>query len=203
MIHGMVDRPLIFTMDELKRLPSVSRIHFVECAEAICRGSDKTVQARTGSTSCSEWTGVPLSLLLKEAGVQKGATWIVAEGAEQGKHFKSIPIEKAMDDVLVVYGQNGEAVRPEQGYPLRLLVPGYEGINNVKWLRRIKVVDQPYMSMMNQVPQPARGESRAGSNSRWDRNRSSRVPPADKSFPAKDSTRSRPRVVRRRRHQAG
>ncbi len=78
--------------------------------------------------------------------MQKGASWLVAEGAEGGQHTKSIPLEKAMDDVLVAYGQNGEPVRPEQGYPLRLVVPGWRGVNNVKWLRRIKVVDQPYMT---------------------------------------------------------
>ena len=151
LIHGMVDRPLIFTLEELKRLPSVSRIHFLECAgnsdlDRDDQANAETVQETHGQTSCSEWTGVLLSLLLKEAGVQKGASWLVAEGADAGKHTKSIPLEKAMDDVLVAYGQNGEAVRPEQGYPLRLLVPGWEGISNVKWLRRIKVVDQPYMT---------------------------------------------------------
>ena len=148
LIHGLVDRPLIFTLEELKRLPSVSRIHFVECAGNTSpvehRGAE-TAQQTHGWTSCSEWTGVPLSLLLKEAGLKKGASWIVAESADAGKHTKSIPLEKAMYDALVVYGQNGEPVRPEQGYPLRLLVPGWEGVSNVKWLRRIKVVDQPYM----------------------------------------------------------
>ncbi len=161
MIHGMVDRPTTLTVDEIKRLPSVSRVHFVECAgnsspshlkEKTDRG---TIQPLHGWTSCSEWTGVPLSLLLKEAGLQKGGSWIVAEGAEEGKHTKSIPIEKAMDDVMVAFGQNGEAVRPEQGYPLRLVVPGWEGINNVKWLRRIKVVDQPYMAKMESTGYPA------------------------------------------------
>ena len=161
MIHGMVDRPTILTVDEIKHLPSVSRIHFVECAgnsspshlkEKTDRG---TIQPLHGWTSCSEWTGVMLSLLLKEAGVQKGGSWIVAEGAEEGKHTKSIPIDKAMDDAIVAYGQNGEAVRPEQGYPLRLVVPGWEGINNVKWLRRIKVVDQPYMAKMESTGYPA------------------------------------------------
>jgi sulfane dehydrogenase subunit SoxC len=94
---------------------------------------------------------VPLSLLLREAGVRKGASWLVAEGAEPGKRAKSIPLEKAMSDVLVAYGQNGEPVRPEQGYPLRLLVPGFVGVHNVKWLRRIKVGDQPYMSVDDSV----------------------------------------------------
>ena len=153
-IHGMVDRPLIFTMEELKRMPSVSRIHFVECAgntSPVERRSAKTVQETHGWTSCSEWTGVPLSLLLKEAGVQKGATWVVAQSADAGKHTKSIPMEKAMYDVLVAYGQNGEPVRPHQGFPLRLLVPGWEGVANVKWLRRIQVVDRSYMMKVESV----------------------------------------------------
>lgn len=151
LIHGMVDRSLIFTMDELKRLPSVSRIHFVECAgnaSPLERWNMATVQGTHGRMSCSEWTGVQLSLLLKEAGVQKGASWLVAEGADAGKHQKSIPLTKAMDDVLLAYGQNGEPVRPEQGFPLRLVVPGWEGVSNVKWLRRIKVVDQPIMDRL-------------------------------------------------------
>ena len=149
LIHGMVDRPLIFTVEELKRLPSVSRVHFMECAGNTAEGrTEETIQQTHGFMSCSEWTGVPLSLLLKEAGVQQGAAWIVAEGADAPKHSKSIPLDKAMEDVLVVYAQNGEAVRPEQGYPLRLLVPGFEGISNVKWLRRIKVADEPSMARM-------------------------------------------------------
>ena len=98
--------------------------------------SNATPQETHGFTSCSQWTGVLLSLLLKEAGVQKSATWIIAEGADEPKHSKSIPIGKALDDALVAYGQNGEPVRPEQGFPLRLIVPGWQGINNVKWLRR-------------------------------------------------------------------
>lgn len=146
MIHGLVDRPLVFTLAELKRLPFVSRIHFLECQANKSAPKKKTVQESHGKTACSEWTGVPLSLLLNEAGVRAGATWIVAEGDEAGKHTKSLPLAKAMADVLVAYGQNGEPLRPHQGYPLRLLVPGFEGLYNVKWLRRIKVVDQPYMS---------------------------------------------------------
>ena len=148
LIHGLVDRPLIFTLEELKRLPSVSRIHFLECGGNTGGndGRQKTVQETHGWTSCAEWTGVLLSVLLREVGVQKEARWLVAEGTEAGKHTKSLPLEKVMDDVLVAYGQNGEALRPEQGYPLRLVVPGWVGVNNVKWLRRIKVVDQVYMT---------------------------------------------------------
>jgi sulfane dehydrogenase subunit SoxC len=146
MIHGMVDRPLVFTMDDLKRLPFVTRQHFIECAGNRAKPTHKTVQDTHGLTSSSEWTGVLLSELLKEAGVQKGASWIVAEGAEEVKGASSIPLGKAMDDCLVAYGQNGEAIRPQQGYPLRLLVPGFEGIFQTKYLRRIKVVEQYYMT---------------------------------------------------------
>ena len=146
MIHGMVDRPLVFTMADLKRFPFVSRIHYLECNGNKPRPRHKTVQEAMGRTSCSEWTGVPLSLLLKEAGVHNGAKWIVAEGVEENKGAMSIPLAKAMDDCLIAYGQNGEPVRPQQGFPLRLLVPGFEGLYNVKWLRRIKAVDELYMT---------------------------------------------------------
>ncbi len=146
MIHGMVDRPLVFTMDELKRLPYVSRIHFVECLGNRARPTHKTVQETHGLTSCAEWTGVPLSLLLKEAGVQNAASWIVAEGAEEVKGASSIPLAKAMDDCMVCYAHNGEPLRPQQGFPLRLMVPGFEGIYQIKYLRRIKVVDRYYMT---------------------------------------------------------
>src|SRR5579864_590943 len=146
MIHGMVDRPLIFTMDELKRLPFVTRVHFIECAGNSAQARHKTVQDTHGLTSCAEWTGVPLALLMKEAGVQNGASWIVAEGAEEVKGSSSLPLAKVMDDCLVAYGMNGEPLRPQQGFPLRLIVPGFEGIHQIKYLRRIKVVDQYYMT---------------------------------------------------------
>jgi sulfane dehydrogenase subunit SoxC len=146
MIHGLVDRPLVFTVDELKRLPSVSRIHFLECVGNRPSPNGRTVSDTHGRMGCSEWTGVPLSVLFREAGLKDGARWIVAEGSDSGKHEKSVPIAKALDDVLVAYGQNGEPVRPDHGFPLRLVVPGFEGIYNVKWLRRIKVVDQPYLT---------------------------------------------------------
>ena len=152
LIHGMVDRPLILTLEELKRLPSVSRIHWLECTgnggllERNFIALHETVQMAHGATSCAEWTGVLLSLLLKEAGVQKGASWIYAEGGDHARRAKSFQLEKALDDVIVAYAQNGEAVRPENGYPLRLIVPGWAGHNSVKWLRTIKVVDRPYMA---------------------------------------------------------
>jgi len=146
MIHGMVDNPLVFTLDELKRLPSVTRLHFIECAGNRANSRMVTVQETHGMTSCAEWTGVLLSTLLNEAGVQEGGNWIIAEGVEEVKGTSSIPMTKAMADCIVCYGMNGEPVRPQQGFPLRLIVPGGEGILNVKWLRRIKVVDQFYMT---------------------------------------------------------
>jgi sulfane dehydrogenase subunit SoxC len=146
LLHGMVDRPLEFTLEELKRFPSVSRIHFLECLGNRSRPEHKTVQQTTGLTSCNEWTGVLVSTLLKEVGVQKGANWVVSEGSEEVKGAGSIPLAKAMDDCIVAYGQNGEALRPQNGFPVRLIVPGFEGIYNTKWLRRMKVVDKYYMT---------------------------------------------------------
>ncbi len=146
MIHGMVDRPLTFTMEDLKRLPSVTRLHFIECAANRPNAAYTSIQDSHGMTSCAEWTGVLLSVLLREAGVKAAASWIVAEGIEEVKGASSIPMAKAMDDTLVCYGMNGEAVRPQQGYPLRLMVPGFEGIFHTKYLRRIKAVDQYYMT---------------------------------------------------------
>jgi sulfane dehydrogenase subunit SoxC len=149
LMHGMVDRPLEFTLDEIKRLPSVSRVYFLECnanSRPLRGPNGESVQLVHGRTSCSEWTGVLLSVLLKECGVQKGASWIVAEGDESNKYTMSIPLPKAMEDTLVAYAQNGEPVRPHQGYPLRLVVPGWEAIRSVKWLTRINVVDRPYMA---------------------------------------------------------
>jgi sulfane dehydrogenase subunit SoxC len=146
MIHGLVERPLSFSMDELKRLPFVSRVHFIECIGNRPNPQGRTVADTHGRAACSEWTGVPLSVLFNETGLKNGAKWLVAEGGEGGKHGKSVSIPKALDDVIVAFAQNGEAVRPDQGFPLRLVVPGFEGIYQVKWLRRIKVVDQPYLT---------------------------------------------------------
>ena len=159
LIHGMVDRPVILTMDEIKRLPSVSRVHFLECAGNTQTEwgapTAPTVQWTHGLTSCTEWTGVPLALLLREVGVQKGATWIVAEGGDATGNERSLPMAKAMQDILVVYGQNGEALRPENGYPLRLIVPGWEGNVNTKWLRRLTVTDRPYMTRIEAADHPS------------------------------------------------
>ena len=127
LIHGMVDRPLIFTPGRIERLPSVSRLHFLECHGNSAMSSPNrplrmaetaTVQDTHGLTSCSEWTGVLLSVLLKEAGVQKGASWLLAEGADAIKHTKSIPLDKATEDVLVAYGQNGEPAASRAGLPV-------------------------------------------------------------------------------------
>ncbi len=146
MLHGLVDRPLVFTVEELRRLPSVTRPHFIECAGNRSSPRHTTVQETHGMTSTAEWTGVLLSTLLKEAGIKESGTWIVAEGAEEIKGASSIPMSKAMDDCMVAYGMNGEAVRPQNGFPIRLLVPGFEGIFNTKYLRRVKVVDRYYMT---------------------------------------------------------
>lgn len=150
LLHGLVERPLKFSMDELRRFPSVSRVHFIECAGNAGRehrgNPGPTVQLSHGLVSCSEWSGVLLGTLLREAGLKDSARWIVAEGADASRHSRSIPVSKALDDVIVAYGQNGEAVRPEQGYPLRLVVPGWEGNVSVKWLHRLHVTDQPAMS---------------------------------------------------------
>jgi sulfane dehydrogenase subunit SoxC len=148
-IFGMVDRPLTFTMDDLMRLPSVSRVHTVECNSDGARNNRKAVQPWStpgyifSEMSCSEWTGVPLSKLLEMVGVQKGASWFLASAADEYNQTVSLPLWKAMDDALIAYGQNGEPVRPENGFPLRLLVPGFQGTNNIKRLRRIKITDAP------------------------------------------------------------
>jgi len=146
-IQGLVDRPLILTMEDLKRFPSVSRFHYIECAANNHTAAQKTVQASHGFTSNAEWTGVLLSTLLKEAGVKANAKWFIAEGAEEIKGADTIPLNKGMDDVIVAYGMNGEPVRPHNGYPLRLVVPGFEGIFNTKWLRRIDVVENYMLNM--------------------------------------------------------
>ena len=151
LIDGLVDRPLVFSLGELQRMPAVTRVYFVECS-----GNGRVkwspaepatdAQAAFGMTSCSEWTGVPVSTLLREAGVRAGTGWVVAEGADACRMTRSVPLDKAMDDTLVAYGQNGEALRPAQGYPLRLLIPGWEGNVCVKWLRRLRVVDESYLT---------------------------------------------------------
>ena len=146
MIHGMVDRPLTFTLEDLKRLPSVTRLHFLECAGNRSTPRAKNVQESHGMTSCAEWTGVLLSTLLKECGLKGTAKWFVAEGAEEVKGASSMQISKAMDDCIIAYGMNGEPLRPQNGFPVRIIPPGFEGIFHTKYLRRIKVVDRYYMN---------------------------------------------------------
>lgn len=150
MIHGLVTKPLLYSIDNLLRYPLRSRICFIECggnSNAGWRG--KPIQSKAGyfhgMVSCSEWTGVPLSILLKEAGISNTATWMIAEGADAAMMNISLPVAKAMDDCLVALYQNGERIRPENGYPVRLVVPGWEGVTHVKWLRRLHVTDQPAM----------------------------------------------------------
>jgi sulfane dehydrogenase subunit SoxC len=150
-VHGLVDKPLTFTLDELKRFPSVTRVYCIECSGnggGAYRSPkpDMTPQMVDGLTSNSEWTGVPVKTLLEAVGVQRSGSWVLAEGGDAAVLLRSVPMEKMLDDALIVYAQNGEAVRPANGYPARLLLPGYEGNMCVKWLRRLEVVDQPAMS---------------------------------------------------------
>ena len=149
-IHGLVRRPLVFTLEALSRYPMQSRIAFIECGGNSAALNAPQAQrlgmaAIHGLLGCSEWTGVQLSTLLDEVGVEPSARWLIAEGADSAALSRSIPLAKAMDDALVCY-QNGERVRPSNGYPVRLLLPGFEGIMNVKWLRRIKLVNEPAMT---------------------------------------------------------
>lgn len=150
MLHGLVARPLLLSMKDLLRFPAVSRSHFIECsgnsmAEFKTPGKG-SVQDIHGLISGAEWTGVRLADVLAEAGLLPAARWILAEGADAAAMTRSIPLAKALDDALLVYGQNGEMLRPEQGYPLRLLLPGFEGNMNIKWLRRLKVGDAPFQT---------------------------------------------------------
>jgi sulfane dehydrogenase subunit SoxC len=151
LIHGLVKRPLVFTLEALGRYPMESRVAFVECGgnsgalyqkDPVAGG----VQALHGLVSCAEWTGVRLADLLDEAGLDPKAQWILAEGADAAGMSRSVPMAKAMDDAILALYQNGERIRPSNGYPLRLLLPGYEGNMNVKWLRRIKVTEGPTMT---------------------------------------------------------
>ncbi|HEY0995942.1 MAG TPA: sulfite dehydrogenase [Gemmatimonadaceae bacterium] len=151
LIHGLVERPLVLSLAELQRFPSVSRIHFLECAGNGRSGyrdpkRELTPQQVDGLTHNGEWTGVPLAVLLREVGVDGDAKWFLAEGGDAARLSRSIPIAKAMDDALVVWAFNGEPLRPAHGAPMRLLLPGYEANTNVKWLRRIKLIAEPNMS---------------------------------------------------------
>ena len=148
MIHGLVERPMIFTLDDLKRFPRVNRIYFLECAANSgmeWRGAQLNgCQYTHGMVHCVEYTGVPLKVLLAESGIKPSAKWVLAEGADAAAMTRSIPLSKILDDCLVAYRMNGEMLRPENGYPARLVVPGWEGNMWVKWLRRLKLGDEPW-----------------------------------------------------------
>ena len=148
LIHGLVDKPLAFDVEALLRYPMTTRVYFVECAgnsslNTIPKAPRVSAGAIHGMLSCSEWTGVPLAMLLKEAGVGARAHWLLAEGADSAAMSRSVPLSKALDDALIALYQNGERLRPEQGYPVRLLLPGWEGNMSVKWLRRLKLTEGP------------------------------------------------------------
>lgn len=148
-VHGMVKQPLEFTLNDILKYRAQSKFHFLECSgnglTDWTKNASVTVQQTHGLLSCAQWTGIPLSWLLDEAGVDmKTAKWVLMEGADGSAHARSIPIEKAMSDAMIIYASNGEMLRPENGYPMRGFMPGWEGNTSVKWLRRIKVGDQPW-----------------------------------------------------------
>jgi sulfane dehydrogenase subunit SoxC len=150
-IHGLVKQPLVFTVDALSRYPMESRMAFVECGGNSAPLFSKepiqaNVQALHGLVSNAEWTGVKLSTLLEEAGIDPKAKWVIAEGADTAALNRSVPLAKCLDDAMIALYQNGERIMPGNGYPMRLLLPGYEGNMCVKWLRRLKLTDQPAMT---------------------------------------------------------
>jgi len=152
LIHGMVQKPLVLTVDDLMAMPSVSRIHFIECTGNGWENWKKadptlTVQNTHGLVSTNEWTGVPLRFLIDLVGKDRESTWMLAEGGDGAAVDRSIPLtEEIVDEAFVAYGQNGEPLRPAHGFPLRLIMPGFEGNLNIKWLRRLKFGDQPWMT---------------------------------------------------------
>ena len=150
LIHGLVETPQVFKIEDLLKYPMETKTYFIECggnslynSNAFPIAIDSTCGSIHGLMSTSEWTGVPLKNILKEAGIKKDALWLLAEGADAGAMSRSIPLEKALDDTLIALYQNGERIRPEQGYPIRLVVPGWEGNISIKWLRRIKLTKKP------------------------------------------------------------
>jgi sulfane dehydrogenase subunit SoxC len=150
-IHGLVKRPLVFTLDALARYPMTTRVTFLECGGNSAplfspQPLQANLQALHGLASCAEWTGVKLSTLLDEAGIDPKAKWFIAEGADAPHLARSVPLKKGLDDAMIAIYQNGERLMPANGYPMRLLLPGYEGNMNVKYLRRIKLVAEPAMS---------------------------------------------------------
>lgn len=148
LIHGLVERPTVLTLEDLKRFPATSRICFLECSGNYPQsaGPETKPENVCGMTATTEWTGVSLATLFREVGASPDASWFLAEGQDAAVMTRSVPMEKAWDDALVAYAQNGEALRPPQGYPARLLLPGWEGNANVKWLRRLELADRPFMT---------------------------------------------------------
>ncbi|GJL65920.1 MAG: sulfite dehydrogenase [Nitrospirales bacterium] len=150
LVHGLVRQPMLFTVEELKRFPAQSRLTFIECSGNSGKEwkgpHGRTVQDTHGLTSTSEWTGAALATVLHEAGISPDATWVLAEGSDAAALTRSLPLQSVLKDALLCYAQNGEPLRPEQGYPLRLLIPGWEGNTCVKWLRRLKLMAHPAMT---------------------------------------------------------
>ena len=148
MIHGLVEKPLVLTLDQLKRYPNVSRVHFVECPAnggPEWRGPQfNSIQFAKGMISNAEWTGVYLKDILADLGLKPTAQWMLAEGIDSSHMGRTVPVDKVLDDAMIVWGQNGEALRPEQGYPVRLLLPGWEGNLCVKWLGRLEFAAEPF-----------------------------------------------------------
>jgi len=149
-VHGLVATPKRFTIADIQRMPSVTRRHFIECSGNTASewggAKAKTVQLTHGLLSTSEWTGVPFSTFARQVGLNPEGAWALAEGSDGAVMTRSIPIEKMLRDGLIAYGQNGEALRPEQGYPLRLVLPGYEGNTHIKWLSSLQISEAPFMS---------------------------------------------------------
>jgi len=150
-IHGMVERPIKFTVDQLMNYPTETRSHFLECSGNsgslwAPEPAQATLDRTHGLLSGSEWTGVPVAVLLDEAGVKKDATWLIAEGGDSGSVSRSVPLDAVQTDSMIALFQNGERLRPGQGYPMRLLNPGQEGNTNIKWVRSLRITDRPAMT---------------------------------------------------------
>jgi sulfane dehydrogenase subunit SoxC len=152
LLHGMTQKQLVLTVDDLKAMPSISRMVFIECTgngweNWKTADENLTVQNTHGLVSTNEWTGVPLKFLIDLVGKDSGATWMLAEGGDAAGVARSIPLtDEIMAEAFIAYGQNGEPLRPAHGFPIRLVMPGFEGNLNIKWLRRLKFGDQPWMT---------------------------------------------------------
>jgi len=145
MIHGLVKKPIVLTLKELKRYPRTSRIHFIECASNGL-SQENSLQSLKGMMGCAEWTGVYIKDILKDLGLKPQAKWMLAQSSDNTQMSKTIPIDKILDDAMLVYAQNGEALRPEQGYPVRLLLPGWKGSYSIKWIKRLEFSKEPFFS---------------------------------------------------------